>query len=51
VVLGALGKREAEIGETALSEAERTVVRQQVVRVIVQATLIGVVATAAVWVI
>jgi len=50
-VLGALGKCEAEIGETALSDAERAVVRRQVVRVIVQATLIAVVATALVWVI
>jgi len=51
VVLGALGKREAELGETLVNDEECVVVRRQVVRVIVQATLIAVVATALVWVI
>jgi len=42
VVLGALGKREAELGgDTELTPAEKPIVRRQAMRVITQAIVIA----------
>jgi hypothetical protein len=50
VVLGALGKREEELGgDTRLNDAERATVRRQAIRVVEQAALIAVVAAGVVW--
>jgi hypothetical protein len=48
-VLGALGKREREAGETDLTENEKPIVRRQVLIVALQSALIAVVATAIVY--
>jgi hypothetical protein len=45
-VLGALGKREREAGDTQLTERERPIVRRQVVKVVVQSAAIAAVITA-----
>jgi len=47
VFLGALGKREAELGDdTRLSARDRVSVRRQSTRVVAQSALIAIVATA-----
>jgi len=50
VVLGTLGRREAELGGgTRLSEPEGPVVRRQALTIVAQAVLIAVVGAAIVW--
>jgi len=50
VVLGALGKREAEFGgDTELTPAEKPIVRRQAIWVITQVTIIAAVATLVVY--
>jgi len=51
VVLGTLGKREAEAGPTTLDERERPIVRRQVLGVMVRSVLIAVAAAAIAWII
>jgi hypothetical protein len=47
VVLGALGKREAELGgDTTLNASDRLAVRRQAIGVTAQSALIAIVATA-----
>jgi hypothetical protein len=48
-VLGALGKRDAEMGETELSVAECGAVRRQAATVVAQAALIAVVGAGVAW--
>ncbi|HET9729458.1 MAG TPA: hypothetical protein VFR41_08570 [Acidimicrobiia bacterium] len=49
-MLGALGKREAELGgDTHLSTREKPVVWRQVLAVVAQAILVGVVGAVVVW--
>jgi hypothetical protein len=48
-VLGALGKRDGEMGETELSAEECGVVRRQAATVVAQAALIAVVAAVVAW--
>jgi hypothetical protein len=49
-VLGALGKREGELGgDTRLNAADRAIVRRQAIRVAMQAALIAGIGAAVVW--
>ncbi|MGE5731296.1 MAG: hypothetical protein ACM37U_05100 [Gemmatimonas sp.] len=49
MVLGALGKREAELGETPMNAGERRTGRRQALRVVMQASLIAGAAAAVAW--
>lgn len=49
MVLGTLGKREADAGPTTLDEHERPIVRRQVQTIVLRAVLVAIAAALIAW--